>query len=188
MKPFLPVFVDKQLVLRSRLPSCAAAAIASVLLWAITLYAWPARAQLAGDHPDWKEQQVPAPPTFDLARLIPFEVNINAALRYGLDPQTVSIGDDGVVRYVVVAQSSTGVVTALYEGVRCAGAQVKTYARHNPSSGWVTASTQEWKLLFDNAPSRHALRLARQGLCDGATAPKDVASIVRALQFGPLRD
>ena len=41
----------------------------------------------------------------------------------------------------------------------------------------------QWQALNDNLPSRHALALARQGLCDGRAMPaRSVAEIVRALK------
>jgi hypothetical protein len=103
--------------------------------WGIALCALAftqvALAQLAGDDLDWKEAEVPTPPAFEIARLIPFEVTADSAIRFGLDPASISIGKDGVVRYVVVARSTSGVVTGLYEGIRCARGEFRTYARHN---------------------------------------------------------
>jgi hypothetical protein len=160
-------------------------AIAKRLLiaaWAGLLLAVAAHAQFIADDPDWKEVEVPPPPAFDLKRLIPIEVSRQSHLQWGIDPETVKITSDGIVRYVVVARSSSGVVNAMYEGLRCNKAESRTYARHNPDSGWVKASESEWKSLLDVQRSSHASAIARQGLCIGAAPPTNAREGVQRLR------
>ena len=60
--------------------------------------------------PEWKESEVPPPPAFDVGKLVTFEVSPNASLVYGVDPASISMSkSDGVVRYVMVATSASGV-------------------------------------------------------------------------------
>jgi hypothetical protein len=139
-------------------------------------------AQFIPDDPDWKEVDVPAPPAFDLKRLIPVEVSRQSQLQWGIDPETIKITSDGIVRYVVVAQSSSGVVNAMYEGLRCNKAESRTYARHNPDSGWVKAGESEWKPLRDVQRSSHASAISRQGLCIGAAPPTNAREGVQRLR------
>lgn len=140
-----------------------------------------ALAQLAAEDPDWKESDTPAPPTFDIQRLVPFEVSIQSALKWGFDPNTVKITGDGIVRYVVVAQSPAGATNAMYEAVRCTTAEWKTYARFNKDSGWSQASDPQW-LPLRNQPSQHALKLAQQGLCNGRAPAQTVRDVVRSVK------
>jgi CNP1-like family len=137
-----------------------------------------AGAQLAADDPDWQESAVPVPPSFEVQRLVPFDVSINSSLKWGFDPETMKITGDGIVRYVVVAQSPSGVINALYVAVRCAKAEWKTYARFHQDSGWTLAADPQW-LSLRNQPSPHALRLAQQGLCIGGASAQTVRDIVR---------
>ena len=93
------------------------------------------------------------------------------------------ITSDGIVRYVVVAQSPSGTVYATYEGIRCLTAEVKVYARYTSSKVWSMISKPEWKSLRDNQPSPHALAFARQGACDGrSTAMSTPQAIVDKLK------
>jgi hypothetical protein len=138
-------------------------------------------AQLAGDNPDWKESPVPPPPAFELSRLLPFEVGASTALSFGVDPATLSIGSDGVVHYVVVARSPGGTVNAMYEGIRCATAEFKTYARYNGGS-WNSVAAPEWRSVYTPAPSMHPLQFAKQGGCNGKAPPQTVRDIVRDLK------
>jgi hypothetical protein len=144
-----------------------------------------AAAQFIADDPDWKETEVPPPPAFDLKRLVSVDVSVQSQLKWGVDPATMVINKaDGVVRYVVVAQSSSGVVNAMYEGIRCNKAEFRRYARHNPDSGWVKSNDSDWTALRQTGASRHPEALARQGMCDGAAPPSSVAEAVRRLRSG----
>jgi hypothetical protein len=139
-------------------------------------------AQLAADDPDWKESEAPAPPTFELNRLVPFEVSPNSALKWGFDPETMKITKDGLVRYVVVAQSPSGVVNAMYEAVRCTTGEWKTYARYNKDSGWSLADQPQWRGMRGYQPSHHALRLAQQGMCSGSAPALSVREVVQSVR------
>ncbi len=143
-----------------------------------------ANAQFVADDPDWKESDVPPAPAFDLKRLVPVEVSTQSQLKWGIDPATVKITKDGIVRYVVVGQSSSGVVNAMYEGIRCNKAEFRRYARHNPGSGWVNSTSSEWTSLRDTGASRHPQVLARNGMCDGAAPPSSVDAAMKLLNAG----
>jgi hypothetical protein len=138
---------------------------------------------LAGD-PDWKESEIPPAPAFDLKRLVQVEISVQSQLKWGVDPATVKISKDGIIRYVVVAQSSGGVVNAMYEGIRCNKAEFRRYARHNPSSGWVASTDSDWTPLRQSGVSRHPETLARSGMCDGAAPPSSVSEAIRRLSTG----
>lgn len=141
-------------------------------------------AQFIADDPDWKESEVPTAPAFELKRLVSVEMSVQSQLKWGIDPATVKITPDGIIRYVVVAQSASGVVNAMYEGIRCNKAEFRRYARHNPGSGWVTSSDSSWTSLRQTGSSRHPETLARQGMCDGAAPPATAADAIRKLNAG----
>lgn len=143
-----------------------------------------ASAQFIADDPDWKESEVPAPPAFDLKRLVPVEMSKQSQLQWGVDPATVKITSDGIIRYVVLAQSSSGVVNAMYEGIRCNKAEFRRYARHNGISGWIASTDSDWTPLRNTGASRHPETLARGGMCDGAAPPSSVAEAMRRLNAG----
>ena len=146
-----------------------------------------ALAQLPADNPDWKEMDAPPPPAFRTDRLVPFETASRAtALSFGVDPDTIAISGDGVVRYVVVASSKTGAMNALYEGIRCGTAEFKSYARYHPDSGWTLVPNPSWRSLYDTLPSRHALAFARAGACSGKAPNRSAQDIVRDLKQPPV--
>jgi len=149
----------------------------------LTWLAFGAAAQVLADDPDWKESEAPPPPAFNSKQLIAIDMPRYVTLKFGVDPTTLTITPDGIVRYVMVATNASGSVNAMYEGIRCASGEVKTYARYSPSGHWSAVKNPQWQGLNDNLPSRHALALARQGACQGHSTPgNSVAEIVKALK------
>jgi hypothetical protein len=147
---------------------------------ALMLAASLVQAQLVPADPDWQEVEAPPAPAFSADGLVSLEIP-RSALRFGVAPASISIGADGIVRYVMVASSSTGATNAIYEGIRCGTGEVKVYARHNPGSGWVIAKDSRWRPLQD-APQRHSLVIARTGACNGHSTNRPVDRIVRDLR------
>ena len=140
-------------------------------------------AQFAFEDPEWKESEVPPPPAFDATKLVTFEVSPNSSLVYGVDPASITIStSDSLVRYVMIASSASGARNVMYEGIRCATGEFKTYARYSPEGRWNMVSNPEWRPLFGNLPSKHALRFAQAGACDNAALPVSVNELVTRLK------
>lgn len=140
-------------------------------------------AQILQDDAQWVESEVPSPPAFDVGRLVTFDVPTSSTLVYGVDPAAIQISrKDGVVRYVVVATSPGGARNVMYEGLRCATGEFKTYARYSPEGQWKAATGSGWRTVFGNMPSKHALAFARAGACDGAAAATTVDIVVSRLK------
>lgn len=154
----------------------------SPLFWSVlALVALSAAAQ--EDKPEWKESEAPPAPAFNKDRLLPLDMPHYVTLQFGVDPATLVITPDGIVRYVVVASNATGSLSAMYEGIRCATGEVKTYARFSSSGKWSVIQAPVWRGLNDNLPSRHALALANQGVCESSSiAASSVAAIVSTLK------
>ncbi|MFT3719819.1 CNP1-like family protein [Pseudorhodoferax sp.] len=133
------------------------------------------------DEPDWVEAEAPPPPAFSLDRLVDVDVDRQGSLRYGVDPETIRIGEDGVVRYVMVARSNTGAMTAMYEALRCSTGEYKLYARYNVDR-WTPVGTPQWQSLWESSRVKYPLAFARQGGCDNRAPPTTVRDIVHRLK------
>ncbi|WP_295548849.1 CNP1-like family protein [uncultured Pseudacidovorax sp.] len=151
-----------------------------MLVATAALVAGVAHAQLF-ENPDWQESAVPPPPSYDLRRALEIEMPAYMTLKFGVDPQTITITPDGVVRYVVLGWREGGsAVNAFYEGVRCATAEYKTYAR-SADGTWRMADNPDWKRL-DERNSIYTSELARQALCRGRAPRASVSDMVRELK------
>ncbi|MBG9389991.1 CNP1-like family protein [Caenimonas aquaedulcis] len=153
----------------------------SLVALALTACALASHAQLNPVDPDWKEVEAPPPGALVVDGAIPLEMP-RSLLRFGVAPASVSIGADGIVRYVVVATSASGAVNGLYEGIRCNTGEFKVYARHNPGSGWVIAKDAQWKSLHETHVSAHSLAIARTGACIGHGTNQTASAILRDLR------
>jgi len=134
------------------------------------------------DSPDWQETEVPAPPKYDPRRLVTVDMPPYVSVQFGVDPATLAITPDGVVRYVMVAVSPSGSVNAFYEGIRCAKWEVKMYARTRADGDWSIVKTPQWRGLNDNQPSKHALAFAMHAACEGNASASSVADILKKLK------
>jgi hypothetical protein len=152
---------------------------------AAAFMACAALAQPSPSDPDWRESDAPPPPALRTADLVPLEMPGSNNLKFGVDPDSVSIGSDSIVRYVVVASSATGAVNAMYEGIHCDKGESRVYARHTPGAGWALADT-EWRSMHAGA-ARHTLTIARDGACIGQAPNGSAAQIVRDLKASPDR-
>lgn len=172
-------------------PACALTVAATVLMIGIA----PAvagqnetRLPTLRDDPDaapWQEGEVPPPPAFSVDKLVPFEAMRGSELNHGIAPDTVAVSPDGVVRYVRVANNPQGTLNAVYEGVRCNSAEVRSYAYWNASSQqWQNTPKNPWRALDFGAATQPAKVLAREALCDGPTPNGTSAKILRDLRYG----
>jgi hypothetical protein len=144
-----------------------------------------ANAGLLFDDLDWKESDVPPPPAFDRNKLVEIEMPRYMSLKFGVDPATIQITGDGVVRYVVVAANrESGGFNAFHEGVRCATEEYKTYARLMTDGKWEPTPDPEWKRIGN---SRHTLALAVQAICRGRAPRASVADMIGHLK-NPIRE
>lgn len=157
-----------------RLPELAALALLGCL-------AGSALAQQTA--PDLARKASPqAPPAYHTSGLVALDMGPDQALKFGVDPSTLTISKDGIVRYVMVASSTAGAINVMYEGIRCSTGEFTTYARASMAGSWETVPDPTWRALYDNMPSRHALAFAEQGACFGSAPARSVRDIIQQLK------
>ena len=147
-------------------------------------WAMPAAAQFvpksdweeAREKRDWKESDVKLPAWPKREGLIEFFVSGATSFRFFIDPASLSVAADGVVRYTLVARSASGVENVSYEGMRCAAGSYKVFAfgsdgRWRPSeSDWKQIETREvqrWHNVLRSdlfCPHRNPIHSAAEGL------------------------
>ena len=128
------------------------------------------------------EQAVP-PPRLDRTRLV--EVSLPAAaqtdFRYYVDPASVSVGSDRIVRYVQVARSPSGAQNVTFEGIRCPG-EYRIYAVGRPDGSWAGRPTAWRPIPREVRASQNAL--SRRYFCPGRQAIRDGDEGEKALRAG----
>ena len=139
---------------------------------------------------EWeRENRKPVPvegqvdlPAFPLtARLIEFDKGEGGDFRYFIDRATLSVDKEGVVRYVLVARSSSGVQNVTYEGLRCETAEYRFYAFGRADGTW-SRSRSDWRSLQQAPPLQRALYA--DYFCPQKVPIINAADGVRALEQG----
>jgi hypothetical protein len=130
-----------------------------------------------------QEEQLDPPPYPKDARLLEFGVLDGNGFHFFVDGTTLSVGKDGIVRYVLVARSPDGVQNVSYEGLRCATAEYRVYAFGRADGSW-SASRAGWRSLEAPSVQRRHTTLYREYFCPQNEAIRNAGEGVRALEQG----
>lgn len=131
---------------------------------------------------EWKELGV-SPPAFPKAEtLIRFPTSWTTSEVY-VDGATLAVGDDKVVRFVLVIKASGGAENISFEGMRCESGQRRVYAFGRRDGTWSPARVSEWRAVEDARINRHHFEFWRDVFCENK-ATETRAGILRNLQRG----
>ena len=165
--------------------------LARSLAFALALAAPSAHAQLMKPdyeevlkERDWREVATPLPPFPQADRLIEFYVSPTTTFRFFIDPQTLTAGDDGVIRYVLVARSPSGVENVWFEGIRCKSGELKQYATGRSDGTWAERRGAQWVAIDPRTMNRQHHALRREYFCPNNEPIKSAAEGVDALRRG----
>jgi hypothetical protein len=120
--------------------------------------------------------QLPAPPK--PGDLIEFDPGRPATLRYYIDPASLSVGTDAIVRFTVVVRGDSTASNVSYEAIRCKTRERKIYAYGRADGTWSSVRAPQWTkiaglttdghrfVLYENyfCPSRQIIASAREGV------------------------
>lgn len=129
--------------------------------------AWAATA-VGDDDPDappWIEEEAPLPPFPVEANLRQFYVSEVTTHHFFIDASSLSVGKDGVVRYVLVVRTSGGATNVSFEGIRCATRELKMLATGRQDGTWAAARNARWRLIENKPVNRQHAALSREFFC-----------------------
>jgi len=118
-----------------------------------------------GGEKSWHEREVELPAFPQDADLLGFYVSAVATNRYLIDAKSLSVGDDGVVRYTLVVLTAGGATNISYEGIRCAAREVKLYATGRDDRTWAAVRDPVWRLIENKPVNRHHAALSHDYFC-----------------------
>ena len=113
----------------------------------------------------FKEIEVSLPKYPQDADLLEFLPRRNSANRFFIDRDSISIGEDRVVRYSTVIKSPSGAVNTSYEGLRCKTSEYKVYAFGNDSGEWAKVPDVQWRKIPRLSPD-FRFALYKDYFCD----------------------
>ena len=170
--------------------------VRTLLLLLCSIAAFPVHAQWAGWDYDndreikpWSELQARIPAYPKDQDLIRFDAGAATPHRFFVDPKSLSIGEDGVVRYILVVRTAGGAKNVSFEGIRCETREEKIYAIGHPDGAWARVRHPHWRRIEYREVNRHHGVLYRDSFCrNGKSAPASVADIVSRLRNPPPPD
>ncbi len=134
------------------------------------------------DTKSWQELLAELPPAPRDADLVTFSVSGASQYRFAIDAYTLSIGSDGVYRYVLVATSPAGSRNVTYEGIRCETAEKKLYAIGQPDGSWVRARSAAWTRIEEVGNNRQQAALMKEYFCIDSYPTRTVNEILVRLR------
>lgn len=131
----------------------------------------------------WKEIEAKIPTHPRVENLMPFEVDKTSGHRFFLDAQSLSVGEDGVVRYVLVVKTAGGATNVTFEGMRCDMRQQKYYAIGQTNGGWTRARNPEWRRIGQRGQNQHNT-LYGEYFCADRRLPATPRQVIQMLKSG----
>ena len=132
----------------------------------------------------WAEAETQLP-TFPVAEnLIPFSVGANSQTTYAIDRKSLSLGEDGVLRFTLVIKTSSGAENVSYDGLRCATSERRSYAFGRPDGTWSPARSKQW-VKVRGTSNNHFVELYSSYFCSAGTSTiRSAEDAVRILEQG----
>lgn len=136
------------------------------------------------DAPAWSEEDVPLPPFPQEASLVQFYVSEVTTHKFYIDPTSLSVGKDGVVRYVLVVRTSGGATNISFEGIRCETLELKVMATGRQDGSWAKARNTKWRPIENKPVNRQHAALSREFFCPNGVVIQSPAEGRNALRLG----
>jgi hypothetical protein len=110
------------------------------------------------------ERELKLPPFPRAQNMIQFDPGLRNSNRYYVDPQSIAVGEDGVVRYTMMVKSASGAENISYEGIRCRTLEHKYYAFGRKDGTWGNMLDGPWRQV-DNRNASLQLTLWTDYFC-----------------------
>ena len=136
------------------------------------------------DEKPWVELESKLPPYPKDENLLPLYVSAATDNRFYVDAASISVGEDGVVRYTMIVKSAAGASNVSFEGIRCASHERRLYAFGRPDNTWSRARSAKWEPIRYQERNRQHHMLYDDFFCPNGIIVKDPAQAIDLLKRG----
>ena len=134
------------------------------------------------------ESPVVLPAPAQKNNLLSFYVSPTTTLEFAIDAKSVSVTEEGIVRFVLIVTSQSGASNISYEGIRCSTGEKKLYAVGQTNGSWTAARRDVWETIIDRGINRQHAALAKDYFCEtGMVAGKAEVIVDRLRKKKTLR-
>jgi hypothetical protein len=111
------------------------------------------------------EEEVALPAAPRRENLVEFDVSAATTNHFFVDASTLSVSNDGVVRYVLVVRTSGGATNTSFEGIRCTSGEYRIYASGRADGSWAKSRSEVWRPIENKPVNRHHAALSHDFFC-----------------------
>jgi len=136
----------------------------------------------------WREDNIelPSPPSADAYNEVQVSNMGRSILK--VDPSSVRVGNDGVVRFVYAIISSSGVANIFYEAYRCETSEYKVYATSGAyDKSWSALRKTIWRPILPQGHLNYREDLRRYYICPWGGGAQTVSKMTGALKKGKIK-
>jgi hypothetical protein len=136
---------------------------------------------------NWQENKLEGLPALPRAgaTVLPFDVSNNTQLKFAIDPASLTVGSDGVVRYTIVIMSPNGARNVNYEGIRCDTYEWRLYASLNADhDGWDQTVANDWSRIENGTLNAYHSALYQDYFCANKMPVAKASTIVENIRYG----
>lgn len=142
----------------------------------------------AADSIDWdkdkdkpeSEAQLPPPPQ----NLIRYDPGRPSSMQFFVDAPSVSLSEDGLVRFTSVARGEGSSANVTFEAIRCTTREYKIYAYGKADGTWSPARDPQWKPIRTVQLDGHRATLFLNYFCPSRSGVTSAAEAVEAVRRG----
>ena len=139
-----------------------------------------------------KELKVPPPAYPEDRNLIEFPVTPKSRNRYSIDGTTLTVGEDKIIRFVLVIDTPDRVRNVTFSGLRCKNKEWKDYAVGQSDRTWRVDETRQWRRIQEVNYNNYQATLFNEFFCEGGALKGYIAgkaeTLVRNLKYPPEMD
>lgn len=132
----------------------------------------------------WEEVAVQFPPMPRQEDLVGFFVSSTTDNRFFVDSTSLSVGGDGVVRYVLVVLTGSGTRNVSFEGMRCESRERRLYAFGRSDGNWSKSRNGQWERIREGGINRQHAALFLEYFCPGGVIVNSAEEARDALRRG----
>lgn len=133
----------------------------------------------------WQEKAVTLPALPEAANLHSFYVSPATSNKFFVDTASLSVDEDGVVRYVLVVETAGGARNTTYEGMRCDSGERRIYATGRRDGQWAKSRNDAWQKISNHPVNRQHAALFADHFCPGGVIARNRDTVLNSLRQGP---
>jgi hypothetical protein len=132
---------------------------------------------------EWKESAVTLPAFPQDSDLIAVPLPPRDTLKLYIDTKSVSRANDGIARFTLVVETTTGVRNVFYDGIRCETREYKTYALGTAEASLTAVKKPQWQKIPYYETNAYRFSLYKYFVCSDTNTARPPDELIRAIRY-----